>query len=158
MTRTMYDSTSAKDIPADAAMVAGYIDGRFKWSQSDWARFPKAIKVHIAVDPHADAGEVLDVEQGDSRPDQAPGWIRMRQAAGVKRPTIYCNRSTWPAVQAACKGLTYASWVAEWTGHAHEIEGAVACQWADPGHGSPGHYDLSLVVDDSWPGPRRARD
>ncbi|MFI6044229.1 hypothetical protein ACIA8C_21540 [Nocardia sp. NPDC051321] len=149
----MYDSTSAQDIPADAVMVAGYIDGRHKWSQADWDRFPNAIKVHIAVDPQTNDGEVLDIEQGASRPDQAPGWIRMRQAAGLERPTIYCNKSTWPAVQTACQGLTYASWIAEWTGAAHAIEGAVACQWADPAHGSPGHYDISLVTDDNWPKP-----
>ncbi|GAA1644266.1 hypothetical protein GCM10009764_77320 [Nocardia ninae] len=94
----------------------------------DGDRFPNAIKVRIAVDPQTNDGEVLDVEQGSGRPDQAPGWIRMRQGAGLARPTIYCSKSKWPEVQAACQGLTYASWVAEWTGQEHGIDGAVACQ------------------------------
>lgn len=151
MARTMYDSVTAKDIPAHAAMVAGYVDGKFRWSQADWGRFPHAIKVRIAVSPHTDDGHVLDVEPGDSTPAQAPAWIRMRHAAGLARPTIYCNRSTWPAVRAACKGLTYEVWIAEWTGHQHGIAGAAACQWATPGLGSAGHYDISLVTDDQWP-------
>ncbi|MCM6778853.1 hypothetical protein NDR87_35805 [Nocardia sp. CDC159] len=153
MARTMYDSDTAKAIPADATMVAGYVDGRPKWSQADWDLFPNATKVGIAVDPRTDNGEVLDVEPGAAEPEQAPGWIRMRQAAGLQRPTIYCSKSSIPAVRTACEGLTYALWVADPTGVEHGFEGAVACQWAQPGHGSPGHYDISLVTDDNWPGP-----
>ena len=149
--RTLYDSVTAADIPADAEMVSGYVDGRYRWSPSDWARFPHAVQVRIAVSASTNDGDVLDVEPGDATPAQCPDWIRMRQAAGLPRPTIYCNRSTMGAVQDACRGLSYSLWIAEWTGSAHPILGAVAVQYASPGTGSGGHYDLSAVYDDSWP-------
>lgn len=148
--RTMYDSVTAHDIPTSAHMVAGYVDGRYKWSAADWSRFPHAMKVKIAVSASTNNGNVLDCESGDATPAQCPGWIKMRQKAGLARPTIYCNHSTMAAVQHACSGLHYALWIAEWNGHAHSISGAAAVQYADPGHGSGGHYDLSAVYDDSW--------
>lgn len=39
MTRTMYDSTNPGAIPASAALVAGYVDGLYRWSDAAWARF-----------------------------------------------------------------------------------------------------------------------
>ena len=35
MARLMYDSVISADIPADAAMVAGYVDGLYAWSYND---------------------------------------------------------------------------------------------------------------------------
>ena len=99
--RTMYDAVTAANIPADAQMVAGYID-KIKlepWSAADWARFPGAVKVEIVKKASTNGGHVLDVEPGDATPAEAPGWVRMRRAAGAD-PTIYVNRSTWATVQA----------------------------------------------------------
>lgn len=150
LARTMHDSVTARDIPSDAEMVAGYIDGKYAWSAADWARFPHAAKVRIAVRASTNDGDVLDVEPGDATPAQAAGWIRMRQAAGYFRPTIYTLFSWVDQVHVACKGLDYDLWVAHYTGKPHNEAGAVATQYADPAT-SGGHFDLSLVVDDGWP-------
>ena len=105
MSRIMYDAVSWENIPDNAEMVAGYIDGpASQWSAEAWARFPHAVKVRITVNPADNEGDVLDVEQGDANPADAPGWIRRRHAAGAPFVTIYCNRSTLPAVQACRPG------------------------------------------------------
>src|SRR4051812_12158924 len=98
--RTMYDSVNAGAIPRDAALVAGYLaPSRYAWSAADWARFPHAVKVRIAIFADVDDGHVLDVEPGDATPAEAPGWVKRRRAAGID-PTVYCNASTWPTVRA----------------------------------------------------------
>lgn len=151
----MYDSITAADIPADAAGVAGYVEGSWKWTAADWARFPRARKVTIAV--WAADAYALDVEKGDATPEMAPDWIRRQQARGLAVPSIYCNDSTWPAVQAACAGLSYDLWIAEYGrpgtpsyGRPHLAPGSAATQYADPAAGSGGHFDLSLC-EDWWP-------
>src|SRR5258706_6674669 len=103
----MHDSTTATDIPPDAEMVGGYIDGQFAWKQSDWDRFPNVPKIRIAVKSSTNDGDVLDVEPGDAGPADAPEWIRKRQAAGYARPTIYCMASAVDEVKRACEGLTF---------------------------------------------------
>jgi hypothetical protein len=148
----MYDAVTAANIPIAAAMVAGYID-KIKlepWTEKDWARFPDAVKVEIVKKASTNAGHVLDVEPGDARPDQAPGWVRARRAAGAD-PTVYCNASTWPAVQAAFRSAGVAEphyWIARFDGDPAIPAGAVAKQYR--GNVSPG-YDISSVAD-HWPG------
>lgn len=146
--RTMYDSTGAARIPAGVAMVAGYIDGNYKWSEADWALFPKAVKVRIAVLPSTLDGHVLDVEHGDAAPDHAPVWVSRRRQAGAD-PSVYCNLSTWPAVAQAFRLSGIAAphyWIARW-GHSEIIPpGAIALQYR-----AVGPYDLSIVAN-YWPG------
>lgn len=157
--RTMYDG-----VPADAGaiarlpnidMVAGYDDGNFAWSSSEWNLFPHAYHVHIAVFASTNSGHVIDCENGDATPDQAAAWVRMRKAAGLERPTIYCNLSTAQAVRTATGNLLlgqdYDMWVADWTGSPHEIvfadgRKAAATQWA-----SLSDHDVSTVYDSGWP-------
>lgn len=152
----MYDSTTAADIPSSAVAVAGYIDGAYKWSDEDWARFPVAKKVRIACFPTTNDGDVLDCEPGDAKPEQCAGWIRMRQAAGLTVPTIYCMPSEVAAVKAACAGLTYDLWVADPApagikpGTPHLYPGSMATQYAWPAYNSGGHWDLSLCKPE-WP-------
>ncbi len=101
MTRLMYDAVTPTNIPADAAMVAGYINGpRSQWPAAAWARFPNAVKVRITVFASVDEGDVLDVEKYDATPAQAPGWVNMRRRSGAD-PSVYCDTSTWPTVRAA---------------------------------------------------------
>lgn len=150
--RTMYDSTSAADIPADAEMVAGYVDGAYLWSASDWARFPNAVHVQISTRANGNVAYVLDVERGDATPAEAPGWIERMQAAGIEQPTIYCAASAVPAIRAVCAGLLYWLWVADWTGQPHPVSYAAAVQYANEAT-SGGHYDLSIVYSPPWPGP-----
>lgn len=152
MTRTYFDSTTASDIPSDAQVVKGYVDGAFRWSDQDWARFPGAAWVRIAVSASTNDGSELDVESGDATPDQAPGWATMRRRSG-QAPTIYCNRSTWPQVVAAFAAQRVAPPnydIADWTGVGHLLAGSIGTQWANDemvGH----HYDVGWCAD-FWPG------
>lgn len=150
----MYDSTVAADIPRRAVMVAGYLRPSIHaWSAADWALFPHAVKVRIGVSAQVDDGHVLDVELNLAAPVEAPGWVRMRRAAGVD-PSVYCNASTWPEVRRAFRDQGVAEphyWIAKYDNDARPIAGAVAKQYVDPPNGSGGHYDLSIVAD-NWPG------
>ena len=151
---TMYDSTAAADIPANAQAAAGYVDGLYRWSAADFARFP--VYKRITIDPttgkmggiYADG---LDVENGDATPEQAAQWLRDWQAGLTPSdvPILYFNVDTKPAVDAACAGLTFLWWAADWTGEPHLVDGSAATQYADPTT-SGGHYDLS-VLGPTWP-------
>ena len=152
----MYDSTEAAAIPADAQVVAGYIDGAFAWSKADWDRFqiPDSQKITITVFG-GQLAAVCDCETGDLTPDEAASWIQ-----SYPGNIVYCNLSTAPAVVQAMKNAGMAGlpgestqfylWIADWTGvpHIPDVPGAtvVACQYADPATGSGGHYDLSLLT------------
>lgn len=150
--RQMYDSVTASDIPLDAVMVAGYVNGVFEWSPEDWARFPTAVKVRIATRPTINDGHVIDVEYGDATPDQAVDWVLMRRSSGAT-PTVYCSLSEWETVKRAFRqaGVLYPLW---WVAHYDNVAdlpvGAVAKQYVE-GPYSGGHYDLSIVAD-YWPG------
>ncbi len=152
MTRVMFDGTHelVPNIPLDAQMVAGYLaPSPFAWTAADWARFPGAAKVRIAVRSTTNDGHVLDVESGDATPAQAPGWVVMRRAAGAD-PTVYCSEGLWPSVRAAFTAANVAQphyWVAAYPGGGAIIPaGAVAHQYMDAGI-----YDKSVVAD-FWPG------
>jgi len=149
---TMYDSVTAADIPHDAVAIMGYIDGPYAWATEHWGLFPNAIKIRIAVRATANDGHVLDCEAGDATPGECPGWVAMRKAAGVVRPVIYCNLSTWPAVQQAMAsaGQTCDYLIAHPSGKPHTFPGAVGCQYSWPNTGSGGHFDLSWITDTGW--------
>lgn len=148
MTRLMYDSTTAADIPAEAEMVAGYVD---LWSAQDWARFPNATKLRIARNINED-GDVGDCETGDLTPAQCPAWTQ-RQRAAWRSGSVYVDVSNWPAVRNAfaLHGIALPpTWVANYDNVATIPAGAVAKQYINP-PGSGGHFDLSVVAD-HWPG------
>lgn len=158
----MYDSIDPTAIPADAAMVAGYVDGIYGpnhaafnqpgWDADAWARFPNAVKVGIAVKPWTNYGQVGDVETGDMTPDGALGWVRMRRAAG-QDPTLYSSSYAWQQIVIvfAQAGEPLPHWweatldgTFPWDGRQVAIQGQGEAQ---TGH----HYDLSQVLD-YWPG------
>src|ERR1700731_2734793 len=151
----MYDGINvlaagiAREFPK-AAMVAGYINGPFAWSQADWNLFPDADHVTISITAGANAGDVLDVESGDATPDQTAGWIAMRKAAGLYRPTIYCSLDVVPAVRVGTGSYIldkdYDIWVAHYTGVPHSEPGCAATQYE-----STANYDVSIVYDTAWP-------
>lgn len=148
MTRTMYDAVSPSGLPKGAPLYAGYVDGMYANVAQIKALFPNAIVVGIAVSSHTNDGEVLDVENYDATPTEAPGWVQMRRAAGVD-PSVYCNSSTWPAVIAAFAAAGVAAphyWIAQYDGDPTIPAGAVAKQFNDLGG-----YDISSVAD-VWPG------
>jgi hypothetical protein len=146
----------ARQFP-DAAKVAGYVNGTYAWTQAEWNLFPHADHVTISVTASANAGDVLDVEAGDATPSQSGGWIAMRKAAGLYRPTIYCSRSVIPAVRAGTGtyilGKDYDIWVAEYTGQPHEVTapGTPAANCAATQYESTADYDVSMVYDTAWP-------
>lgn len=151
--RTMYDSTTASDIPANAEMVAGYVDGLYKWTPSDWARFPHAVKVRIAVFQTTNDGHVLDVENGNATPAQSVDWVVMRRHAG-QDPTVYCGESAWPTIREQFRLRNIQQphwWIANYNGGPAIPAGAIAIQYLGSPGNSPGHYDVSNVAD-YWPG------
>lgn len=153
--RTLYDAVNADNILAadrTPEMVAGYID-KIKlepWSGGDWALFPNAVKVTIVKKASTNGGHVLDVEIGDATPAEAPGWVKMRRAAGAD-PTVYVQLSRWAEVRAAFATAKVAEphyWIAHYDGDPTIPAGAVAKQYR--GDVAPG-YDVSSVLD-YWPG------
>lgn len=164
MSEDMYDGISvlaagiARQFPY-APKVAGYINGRYAWSQAQWNLFPHTDHVHITVRPTANAGDVLDVEIGDATPEQTHGWIAMRNAAGLFRPTIYCNYSTVPAVRRSTGnfilGVDYDIWVAKYDGFSTAPPmvgpGNLSARFAAKQWESTAEWDKSAVYDTSWP-------
>jgi hypothetical protein len=146
----MRDSVVASRIPLNTDVVAGYADGFYEWSASDWARFPNAVHLTIAV--HAvHAADVLDVEQGDATPAEVPGWCDRFSRPGRRAPTIYCNLSSWPACKAAAGARRVDWWIATLNGlpTVGGIPGAVAEQFVQ--HTDPVfHYDESVIYDLTW--------
>lgn len=146
MTRLMYDAVSAGNIPADAVMVAGYVDGNYAWSDADWARFPHAVKLKIAVFATTVA-DILDVEQGnDMHPDHWVSWAKLVRSHG-KTPIIYMNYTTWQSVKDAftSRGVEQPLyWVAQYDGDDKIPNGAVGKQYQG---GETDPYDLSVVLD-----------
>ena len=147
--RTMYDAVDPADIPAGGDLVAGYLDGPLsKWPDAAWGKFAGKIRVGIAVFASTNDGHVLDIENGDATPAEAPGWVLRRRAAGAD-PSVYCGMSAWGEVRAAFQSGNIPEphyWIADPTGQPHIPPGAVACQW-----GFKGSYDVSSVMD-YWPG------
>jgi hypothetical protein len=155
MTRLMGDGIEPAQVPGGFAIYAGYVGGRWPSFEPLAARYPAALHVSIAVNAAEDA-RVLDVETGDATPAEAPGWAARQRAAGNPYPVIYCNTSTWPAVQVAFAEQGVPAplyWVAAYLSQAPNLAalpaipaGAIALQCYDYGG-----YDLSVVAD-YWPG------
>lgn len=151
MTRAMYDSVNAARLPADAKLVACYVDGHYANEAAVRARCPHATVVTITVLGHSDAN-VIDCEAGDATPDQAAAWAKAQIGKG-KHPTIYCNLSTWPSVQQAVKAAgvpagSVSYWVAHYDAKAEMIPGAVAKQYQER---TDQNLDYSIAAD-YWPG------
>jgi hypothetical protein len=163
MTRDMGDATHA-DVASllslDIQIVAGYDTGSpdIQWTQADWDLFPGKLQVHIdqgsgdtrSAEAHA---LVFDVETGAFAPDQAAALIN---ACTSPRPTIYVNRSNMDATIASAqqsskwKGdiwLAYPGWR---TGQALPPIPA-SCKFVAVQDFYASTYDVSYVLDDSWP-------
>lgn len=142
----MYDSIVAAAIPPDAEMVAGYVDGPLsQWKPSDWDRFsPSATKIHISTWGPRNNGDCLDIERGDSSPEDAPEWVDNAIARGVQRPILYCSLSDWPLTSQLVGRRPVQWWIAHYTQKPHIPVGADACQYADSPGVTGGNFDLSL--------------
>lgn len=102
MSITMYDAIPELigRIPAKPQAVAGYVNGRYAWSASDWARFPGAEHLTISVNSQGNA-RALDIEAGDAAPEDAPGWLLHHADHSHGLPVLYCSASAVASVLAA---------------------------------------------------------
>ena len=174
MTRIMRDSTTPTDIPIRGTdIAAGYVSGKYRWSAEGYARFRRIEQVRIDCRGTKPAkADVLDVEPRCADVSRAASWVKERNAAfpGAYPPIIYCNQDTLtrvlPAMRAA--GLRrvkdYRLWIAtlDGTKRIPDMTGVIAVQYkrapelvkgkleAPSPSINPGHYDESIVFDDSW--------
>lgn len=148
VTRTLYDGITASEVPGDGWGVAGYVDGRWPDFAALESRFPHVQHISITVSAQGTA-TVLDVEQDDATPAQAPGWAARMRARGIAHPVVYMNSATWQTVkdEFAAQGVAPPLyWVAQYDRVAVVPAGAVAKQ-----HTTTPGYDVSAVAD-YWPG------
>jgi hypothetical protein len=146
MTLLMADSASPQDIPGSwTGAVAAYINDKYAWPHSQIARFRQVIRISVTGDAsEARRARVIDVEQFAATPADAAPFIRERIRLGHHDATVYCSRDNVPAVRAACAGLTFRLWVADWTGEPHKIAGIDA--WAVQYHGGASlPFDTSII-------------
>lgn len=159
-----YDSVTGDAIPANAAIVAGYIDGPYGpndpfgsgWSAKAWARYPNAQHVTITV-KGAPGALAADCESGDLTPATAAAWAKREVEAG-RRPTVYAAAWFWAneVDQAlAAVGLERVrdldGWVAHEGAPAKVPGGFVAIQYAQDVSVGTGHNVDISVTDGTWP-------
>jgi hypothetical protein len=153
----MLDSVTPTNIPTSTEVVGGYVNGRYAWKPTDWARFPLSHKVTISTyangpTPFDTIALVLDVETGDAAPEEAPEWVLKMRFIRVD-PVIYCNLATWPTVMSAFHQANVPIpkyWIASWDGvpsvsPAWAYMGCVAKQYQ-----STSLVDMSVTVG-TWP-------
>lgn len=168
-------------IPPGTRRIAGYDTGTpdIMWDAQDWARFPRASRIHIDQSdglPLFAAGktQVADVERGAGTIPHAVAAVLERQKAG-EYSTIYISAASLPDVAAALHGAgvkmnRVGYWVANW--NLSEVQAAamlgnevVAVQWASPSSNPntpmPGtgmtlrdaNVDLSVTLPGWYPPP-----
>lgn len=152
MPRLMFDGIDPAQVPGGADIYAGYDDGEWQSLTGLMADHPGRLYVSICVTASGSA-RVLDIENGDATPDEAPGWATRMRAAGNPYPVCYMNESTWANVQAAFADQHVEPplyWVAAYVNDPSRLPvipaGTIACQFYDYGG-----YDASVVAD-YWPG------
>ena len=153
---------TATGIRAD--LLATYADLISHQSQAELeSEWPQVAYIDRGTGDPLGLASIIDVEKGTHRPADAPGWYDRQHARGIKYLTVYCNRSTLPAVNAAMGKRKFFRWVATLDGTVHvpsftpgKTPAAVQCL----GAAALGfHADLSLVYEDWWqPTPRTPAD
>lgn len=143
-----YDAVDVSALPSGGAFYLGYLDGAWPNFEAVKAKFPYATVLSVTVTGgnHAD---IIDVESGDATPAGAASWVRAGMGKGV-----YSDTSTKSALDAALSGLDWWWFAAHPTGVPHIYPGSLATQYAWPGHGSPGNFDISQAI--SFPPPAPA--
>lgn len=91
--------TDSPYIPAQAAIVIGYMDGRYAWTPLEWGLHAGAAKLRYSVlgDPVADGD---DCETGNAGPSACAAAAVIRVKAG-RFSIEYANSSTLPFLYAA---------------------------------------------------------
>lgn len=165
MTRVMRDSTTPGDIPLTGTqLAAGYANGTYGWDAQGWDRFTVP---HVLIDVRATfpGADVLDVEPGCATPASAVPWIKKRLALKPEfkpeyPPVFYVNRAQRDELVSTLDraGFTlkthYRLWMAtlDGTKTVEDMNGVCAVQWASATI-TGGHYDESIVYDDTWKKP-----
>lgn len=168
MTRIMYDSTTAADVPKSATMALGYLDGAYRTVAALKARKPRPVIVTTTVNGSTPGAHVIDRETGDATPAGAARWALAENKAG-RLPTVYTYLSGVKDVLAALAAIGLGRddvliFTAHYTGRPHFCgrvcllrygklafrPRVIATQYANPDF-TKHHYDLSLVHD-YWPG------
>ena len=137
---TGYDAVDVSALPPGGDFYLAYLDGAWPTYQAVRAKFPKAQVLSVTVTGKLPA-DIIDVETGDATPAGAAAWVRAGKGKGV-----YSDTSTHPALVSALAGLDWWWYAADPTGVPHIVPGSLATQWAWPGHGSPGNYDISQSI------------
>ena len=158
MTRTMGDSTTPTDIPLTVQAAAFYASGAYTaTTEQAEARFPHARygRAWIDVTGQRPDAQVRDWETGDKAGSLEQWVIDHNRISGKKDAVVYCNRATIAEVRqltgSQILGRDYFLWVATLDGTVYgpgQLAGVVACQVKGQNL-TGGHYDLSLVYDDS---------
>jgi hypothetical protein len=135
---TGYDSSTASDCPSGGDFYLAYLNGNFTNYGEMQALHPDRPVLSITVYRGVRAN-IGDCENGDLSPQQAADDYK----AGLIE-SIYSNRSTYPSVLSFV-GRPFPWYAADPSGTPHLLPGSIATQWAWPGRGSPGHYDISIA-------------
>lgn len=149
---TMLDSVNPRSIPADAAAVAGYIDGPYSWTTAEWNRFATHYKLSITTRTNVLA-DVIDVERGDASDADSVTWAGRRRVMGIE-PIVYRDQADIATNVAAFRAAGQAPplyWVAHWTGTAPTSlpAGVIAIQYADAAMAGA-DYDMSVLDTDVY--------
>lgn len=148
--RTAYDAVTPSNIPRNAEVVMGYVNGPYAWNPSDWAMFPNAVKITIATHPDNTTSHMIDYENGDFTDANVVQAVKVRQASG-RFPIVYCSESVWAHVRSlfTAAGVPEPLYlVAAYPGAGPTIpSGAIGHQYED----YQNKYDIS-VIDDYIPG------
>jgi hypothetical protein len=157
MTRTMVDSSTFADVPTTGDIACAYIDGNLGVAtQAQFeARFPHTKFGHCYIDVNGSRpdADVRDWETGDKGGSLEQWVIDHNKHVGANTAVIYCNRATIPEVRkltgSQILNVHYFLWVATLDGTQYKGTGVIACQ--DEGSAQTrGHYDRSVVYDDSF--------
>lgn len=162
MYRACFDSIDPAAIPPDAPMLLYYVDGRYGpshadfgttgWDQAALDRFPRSIKVGVAVFASTNAGTVGDCETFDMSPMGLVLWVVNRRKMGID-PTGYCSLSRWQECRDAFAqaNVPEPHWlIASYDGDPTIPEGAIGKQFADSSI-TGRNLDVSSIAD-YWPG------
>ena len=155
--RKMYDSVYAANIPADAQVVAGYVDGTYAWSAQDWARFSGKTLVRICVWNNTYGADVIDVEGGNNDANGAVPWVKAKWERG-ETPTVYCYSDAGPEgyrvsdVRAACDAAGVKRpliWITR-AGDGSSFDPTGDTEIVALQYEFDGAYDVSVIAND-WP-------
>jgi hypothetical protein len=157
---TMWDDITVSVMPTGGAYAyAGYVDGMWPTFPLLVKRFPNHRLFSIAVFS-SDNAECLDVERGDARNEDAPGWFERQIQRGVWRPGLYTQASNLKALELEMRAhhvprSSYRLWSAHYTGKPH-LCGPKSCgyglsesdgtQWTSSAMGI--NLDRSLLLPD----------